>query len=376
MQMGVDVVRVDQSFTATTQVVDVARPAPGAVSGTGTFGYVLSAKSATGAAAVNRLLAAGEQVSWMLGEASINGERLDAGSAVIRTKAGTRERLDSLARSTGLSFTGILSAPSAELGALTRPRVAIYKSWDASMDEGWTRWLLERYGFPLDTLHDADVRRGDLSRYHAIILPDQTAEEILNGHPTGTMPAEYTGGLGVEGAAALKRYTEGGGTVLALDAASRFAIQQFGLPVRDVIGDLRSEEFYIPGSLVGLEVNPRSAVAYGMRERGVAFFVNSRAFEIVAPARAGEKVAPPQAVDVVARYPSDNILRSGWALGEKEHLAGRAAVVHARLGQGDVVLVGFRSQFRGQPRNTFKLVFNTLFAATLPEFPKPAPMVP
>ena len=376
MQMGVDVVRVDQPFTATTQVVDVARPAPGAVSGTGTFGYVLSAKSATGAAAVNRLLAAGEQVSWMLGEASINGERLDAGSAVIRTKAGTRERLDSLAKATGLSFTGVASAPSAELGALTRPRVAIYKSWDASMDEGWTRWLLERYGFPLDTLHDADVRRGDLSRYHAIILPDQTAEEILNGHPNGTMPTEYTGGLGVEGAAALKRYTEGGGTVLALDAASRFAIQQFGLPVRDVIGDLRSEEFYIPGSLVGLEVNPRSAVAYGMRERGVAFFVNSRAFEIVAPARAGEKVAPPQAVDVVARYPSDNILRSGWALGEKEHLAGRAAVVHARLGQGDVVLVGFRSQFRGQPRNTFKLVFNTLFAATLPEFPKPAPMVP
>jgi len=78
----------------------------------------------------------------------------------------------------------------------------------------------------------------------------------------------------------------------------------------------------------------------------------------------------------VARYPTESILRSGWALGEKEHLAGRAAVVHARLGQGDVVLVGFRSQFRGQPRNTFKLVFNTLFAATLPEFPKPAPMVP
>jgi len=376
MQMGVDVVRVDQPFTATTRAVDVARPSPGRVTGAGNFGYLLSGKSTTQAAVMNRLLAAGEQVSWMLGEANVNGDRFEAGSAVIRTKAGTRERLDSLAQATGLSFTGVASAPSAELGALTPPRVAIYKSWDASMDEGWTRWLLERYGFPLDTLHDADVRRGDLSRYHAIILPDQTAEEILNGHPTGTMPTEYTGGLGVEGAAALKRYTEGGGTVLALDAASRFAIQQFGLPVRDVIGDLRSEEFYIPGSLVGLEVNPRSAVAYGMRERGVAFFVNSRAFEIVAPARAGEKVAPPQAVDVVARYPAESILRSGWALGEKEHLAGRAAVVHARLGQGDVVLVGFRSQFRGQPRNTFKLVFNTLFAATLPEFPKPAPMVP
>jgi hypothetical protein len=376
MQMGVDVVRVEQTFTANTQPVDVARPAAGAVSGTGSFGYVLSARSATGAAAVNRLLAAGEQVSWLLGEASVNGDRFDAGSALIRAKAGTRERLDSLAREAGLSFVGVASAPSVALSPLERPRVAIYKSWDPSMDEGWTRWLLERYGFAVDTLHDADVKRGDLAKYHAIVLPDQSAEEILNGHPNGTMPAEYVGGLGVEGAAALKRYAEGGGTVLALDHASRFAIQQFGLPVRDVIGDLPPEEFYIPGSLVSLEVNPRSAVAYGMREQGVAFFVNSRAFQVVPPARAGDKVAPPQAVDVVARYSGDNLLRSGWALGEREHLAGRAAVVHAKLGQGDVVLVGFRSQFRGQPRNTFKLVFNTLFAATLPEFPKPAPMVP
>ncbi len=378
LQLGVDVTRVDRPFDAATQPVDVAAPAAGTVSGDGSFGFLLAPTSTGAALAVNRLLQAGESVSWTLSNATIGGKAYAAGTVVIQAKQGTRARVDSLAKALGLDFTAVAGAASAPLGALKLPHVALYKSWDASMDEGWTRWLLERYQFPVDTLHDADVRRGDLAKYDAIILPDQGAGEILNGHPPGTMPAEYTGGLGVEGAAALKRYAEQGGTVLALDHASDFAIQQFGLPVRDVIGPLSPTQFYIPGSLVGLEVDPGSPVAYGMRQQSVAFFVDSRGFEVVPPASANDKAAPPQPVDVVARYPTENILKSGWALGEKEHLAGRAAVVHARLGQGDVVLVGFRSQFRGQPRNTFKLIFNTLFAATLPEFPKPAgtPMVP
>jgi hypothetical protein len=376
--MGVDVTRVEQPFDAATQPVDVASPAPGTVSGEGSYGFLLAPGSTGAALAVNRLLQAGETVSWALGDATAGGTSYAAGTVVIQAKQGTRARVDSLAKALGLDFTGIASAPSAPLGALKRPRVALYKSWDATIDEGWTRWLLERYQFPVDTLHDADVQRGDLSQYDAIILPDQDDNAMLNGYAAGTMPKEYTGGLGVEGAAALKRYAERGGTVLALDHASDFAIRQFGLPVRDVIGGLSPSEFYIPGSLVGLEVDPRSPVAYGMRPQSVAFFVDSRGFEVIPPARANDKSAPAQAVDVVARYPGEDLLRSGWALGDKEHLAGRAAVVHAQVGRGDVVLVGFRSQFRGQPRNTFKLIFNTLFAATLPEFPKSTgqPMVP
>ncbi len=378
LQMGVAFTRVDQPFNAATQVVDVAAPAAGSVSGSGSFGWVFSSRSTDAALAANRLLKAGETVSWTLGEMSVDGQRFEAGAYVVQAKAGTRPRVDSLAKAVGLNFAGLATAPSVSLGALKQARIALYKSWVPSMDEGWTRWLLEQFQFPLDSLHDSDIRQGDLSKYDAIILPDQPAEAVLNGHPAGTMPAEFTGGVGVEGAAALKRYVEKGGTVLALDGASDFAIEQFGLPVKDVIGGLRPEEFYIPGSLVGLEVDPRSPVAYGMRPQSVAFFVDSRGFEVIPPARANDKAAPAQPVDVVARYPETDILKSGWALGEKEHLAGRAAVVHAKVGTGDVVLVGFRSQFRGQPRNTFKLIFNTLFAATLPEFPKPAtaPMVP
>ncbi len=239
------------------------------------------------------------------------------------------------------------------------------------MDEGWTRWLLERYEFPLDTLHDADVRRGDLSKYDVVVLPDQSAEEILRGHSPGTMPPEYVGGLGAEGAAKLEAYVRDGGTVLALDGAADFAIEQFGLPVRNAVSGLPEERFYIPGSLIRLSLDPEHPVAFGMPAEGAAFFVESRAFEVIEPAAAGERTAERAPVEVVARYADEDLLLSGWALGEEPYLAGRPAVVRASHGQGDVVLVGFRAQFRGQPRNTVKLVFNTLHGATLDTLPVP-----
>jgi hypothetical protein len=245
----------------------------------------------------------------------------------------------------------------------------MYKSWEPNMDEGWTRWLLERYEFPLDTLHDADIRGQDLSRYDAVILPSASSEEMLHGHAPGTMPPEYGGGLGVEGAAALKAYVQQGGTVIALDDASDFAIDQFGLPVRNVVRNVPDSDFFIPGSLIALRNDPAHPLAYGMRPEGVAFFVRSRAFSVVSPARAGEQQAPAQPVEVVSRYPDDNLLMSGWALGAEQYLAGQPAVVRVRSGDGDVVLIGFRSQFRGQPRNTFKLLFNAIHASTLEQWP-------
>jgi hypothetical protein len=67
-------------------------------------------------------------------------------------------------------------------------------------------------------------------------------------------------------------------------------------------------------------------------------------------------------VEVVARYADEDVVLSGWALGE-EALGGRAGLVRIPYGSGDVVLFGFRPQFRGQPRGTFKLIFNALHGA-------------
>ncbi|MCH7682366.1 MAG: hypothetical protein IIB35_01465 [Gemmatimonadetes bacterium] len=87
-------------------------------------------------------------------------------------------------------------------------------------DSCGTRWLLENYEFDFTTVTDADLRTGDLSGFDAIVLPDQDAARILTGHLTGTMPEQYTGGIGAEGTASLKRFVERGGTLIALDHAA------------------------------------------------------------------------------------------------------------------------------------------------------------
>jgi hypothetical protein len=69
---------------------------------------------------------------------------------------------------------------------------------------------------------------------------------------------------------------------------------------------------------------------------------------------------------VLAAYDAEGSpLHSGYLLGE-EKLQGQAAAVDVRHGQGHVVLLGFRPQWRGQPAGTFRALFSaTLFHGAL-----------
>lgn len=370
MQMGVHVDRIEESFQASVEPVNAQMGfEPGEVDGEADWGYLLSHRPNASILAVNRLLHDGERVYWA-GEAI--DPHYDAGAFVIRRKdKRTRERVETLAGELGLHFQGIKEQPSGDLHQLKAPRIGIYKSWVANMDEGWTRWLLNEYAFAPDTLHDVDIRTGDLSKYHAIILPHQESGSILTGHVSGTMPDEYVGGLGAEGSAALKRYVRQGGMLVAFDAASDFVIEHFGLPVRNAVAGIPSGKFFIPGSLIRMNVDTGHPLSYGMEQKAVASFVRSRAFKIVRLSRKGEggtediPEAPKPPVETIARYAADDILMSGWALGEKQYIGGKAAMIRVKVGDGDVVLFGFRPQFRGQPRGTYKLLFNALHGATL-----------
>lgn len=374
MQMGVNVVRIDQAFTASTEEIQgfVETPA-GQVQEQAGFGYALSRRQNASAKAVNRLLAQGEQVFWANGGFSDGGRSFDAGTWVIQKRGRTEERVQAVARELGVDFAGLAARPGAALYAVALPRVGLYKSWVAEDDQGWTLWLLENYGFPVDTLHNRDIQRGDLSRYHAIVITDQAADEIMHGHAPGTMPPEYAGGIGAGGVAALDRYVRGGGTLITFDDASDFAIDKLVLPVRNAVAGVPDGEFFIPGSLIRADMDLSHWLAHGMQPQTAASFQRSRAFEIlrlekVAEGGRVEVPDPPDPpVDVVARYAERDLLMSGWALGADRYLAGRPAMVRVRHAQGSVVLFAFRPQFRAQPRGTYKLIFNSLYGATVKE---------
>jgi hypothetical protein len=234
----------------------------------------------------------------------------------------------------------------------------IYRSFVPSIDEGWTRWLLtnsEWYSTctPVVSISNSETRSARAGKYRAIIFPDQSPNQILNGYAKGTMPDEYTGGVGKEGVENLKKFVEAGGTLVFLNRASDFAIQQFNLPIRDVTKDIPRKDFYIPGSILRTELDTTHPIAKGMPAESIAWFENGPAFEV------GQAVS--LSYKVIARYPSDpkKILLSGWALGA-EKIAGKAALVEVTMGKGKIILFGFRPQYRGQSLATFPLFFNAI----------------
>ncbi|MEJ7861768.1 MAG: M14 family zinc carboxypeptidase [Pyrinomonadaceae bacterium] len=235
-----------------------------------------------------------------------------------------------------------------------RAKTLLYKSHIPSMDEGWTRWIFDGQGKCIThlSIEDTEIRSNNFtSNFKTIIFPDQSPNQILNGYAKGAMPDEYTGGIGAEGVANLREFVEAGGTLVFLNRASNFAIEQFNLPVKDVTRGLNKKDFYIPGSILRTELDTAHPSVKGMPKDSIAWFEDSPAFEITDNTN----------VKVIARYPanSKDILLSGWALGA-EKLAGKAALVEVKLGKGKIILFGFRPQYRGQSLATFPLLFNSI----------------
>jgi hypothetical protein len=216
--------------------------------------------------------------------------------------------------------------------------------------------VLEQYEVPYQTLHDADVRQGDLgSRFDAILLPHQTLKELRDGIPEKNefkepYPPEYVGGLGEVGLDALQTFVEAGGTVIAIDAAANAVAKRFALPVRNVLAGVADTDFYCPGSLLRVVMDSTHPLGYGLPRETTVLFLKSAAYELTGDGT------------VVARYPNSDPNQSGWILGP-ERLYNKAALVEVPLGQGRVVLIGFRPHFRAQARGTYKVLFNAIARA-------------
>jgi hypothetical protein len=233
-------------------------------------------------------------------------------------------------------------------------RVGIYRPWSSNMDEGWTRFVFDTFNVPYATVRDAEIRQGNLnSKFDVLILTSQRSNDIISGNAEGSAPAEFTGGITQAGVGHLREFVNQGGMLVCFDAACELAIKQLNLPLRNVLEGVRSSEFYCPGSILALDVDNKHPFAANVSTSLSAYFINSSAFTAAEDAN----------VKVIARYAKENVLRSGWLLGE-DKLRGQIALAEVSLGKGRVVLFGFRPQHRGQAWGTLPLIWNVLSNAT------------
>ena len=223
------------------------------------------------------------------------------------------------------------------------------------MDEGWTRYIFDTFNVPYSSVRDTDVRQGGLhSKFDVLILTSQANAQILGGNATGTAPAEFTGGITEGGVNNLKDFVNQGGMLVCFDNACDLAIKQFNLPVRNILDGVRSSDFYCPGSILALDVDNKHPFAATVPATLPAYFINSSAFAVT---------SEDANLRVVARYAKEDVLRSGWLLGE-DKLRGQIALAEVGVGKGRVVLFGFRPQHRGQAWATLPLIWNVLSSAT------------
>ena len=320
-------------------------PPPGSISGGG-GALVVDAAQNNAFRAVNRAWAAGARVSFVPGAAGEGGEPGSSGVYAISGLSGQGELVAELALQARRGSPGT---------SIRQPRIGLYRPWRASMDEGWTRWALERYGFEFTSLRNPDVLAGALrDRYDVILIADMSSGQILEGFARGTVPPRYAGGLGAAGVRALDEFVREGGTLVTLNGASMFAIEELHLPVRNVVVGLPRDEYFQSGAIVELEIDPSHPVMSGMPARAGVVVEQSPVFTTEEGFEGS----------VLARYPTDGSpLVSGYLLGE-EYLAGQAAAVDVRHGDGRVVLLGMRPQWRGQPFGNFRILFNAALYST------------
>jgi len=276
--------------------------------------------------------------------------------------------------------------------AMKKPRIGLYQPWTGSMDEGWTRWLLEQYGFEFVSLHPEDFHAPLRDKVDSIIFADDARVPVESigqtgargaagaaGAPPAGAPAagaaaagaaqagggrgqggrgggsgrvvrpEYAYALTQADLQAFETFVRDGGTVVCFNSACRFVVQQFKLPVKNVVEGLKPEEFFLRGSIVNVKTDPTHPVMAGMAETSAVFVDGSPVYE----PQVGFKGT------ILAKYAdTGSPLQSGYLIGEK-HLQGKAAALDIELDKGHVVLLGFRPQWRGQPFATFRIVFNS-----------------
>lgn len=358
--MGVKYSVIDKPFIIDTKLLNDANFIEGEIEDSKGNYFVVTSGSNINSTLINELHKQNIPVFWN----NVKVNDFAEGSVFVPVSENSKNLLRKLAKELHLKIFCIELNQSSELKELKKVKVGLYQPYTANMDEGWTRLLLENYKFDFKTMVNKDFKNKKIKdQFDVIIIPDMSGEIIKNGKPSGdnarfsrAKPPEYEGGIDKEGLENLKTFVEkDGGYVITLGQACNFAIEDFGLKVTNVLKTIKQDEFYCPGSLIKINVNNSHPIGYGFDAEAIAYLSDNIAFSTSIPYGEFDR-------SVVVRYPTSNLLKSGYLLGE-DNLYKRAAVVDYKQKKGHVILFGFKVQNRHQTFGTFKLLFNAIHAA-------------
>jgi hypothetical protein len=344
----------------------------GRVEGSGPI-YAVLRNSNASAALLNDLLAKKANVSVAKAQFEAANVTYPAGTLLVESAD-----MASLAAKHHVKAYALPQKPTVALARMHDVRVGLYKPWLASIDEGWTRWLLDQYKFNYKNVDNKQIKAGKLrDAFDVILIPDMDKNVIVEGKPKQEsgdmkyweeMPPEYTGGIGKEGVAALKEFAENGGAIITLADGGELLMEEFNIPVRNVLATAKSDEFNCPGSVLRAQLDPASPVNYGMPKEAKIFVDGHIAYQTTTPAAGVERT-------IIATYPEDaeDILISGYLRGG-ERIENKVAAVSFSYGRGRLILLGFRVQHRAQTEGTFKMLFNSIYWAGMDEPTKATPV--
>lgn len=373
-QMGVRFDRILNGFSGPFERVEglATPPAGRVVDAEGAAGFLLSHAVNDVATVTNRLLAMGADVNWLKEPMTVRGRVFPAGTVYVLAGGQVVEKLSEWASELGIDVQGTPAAPTVPMLAINRVRIGIWDQYGGSQPSGWTQWLFEQFEFPYQVVYPKTLDAGHLrDQYDVLIFPTEAIPaadgaggdfEIFGSAPEN-IPEEYQDRLGritvKETVPRLMEFLEAGGTIVTVGSSTVLA-RHAGLPLSNHLVDgqgkpLGEDQFYVPGSVLGVHVDPTLPVAWGLGDELDVFFDNSPVMRLD-PAGVGMGVRP------IAWFDSPTPLRSGWAWGQ-ERLQGGVAMAEAKVGQGNLFLFGPEITNRGQPHGTFKLLFNGIFLA-------------
>ena len=348
MQMGVKISRIDHPFEADTRPATSARviapPVPAA-----NDWYGISAEITRAHQAVNRMLEAGLSVFRAVSE---DGPLF----MVSASDPQSRSLLTEISNEIGI--TVIADPPTLSMSAQQQAaRIGVYQGWAGSMDEGWTRLVLDDFDYTFETLMNDDIREEGLSdRLDVIIIPSEIPlNRLIEGASDEDAPPGFRGGIGEEGVENLKAFVRNGGTLVTFEAADALVIEHFDVPVRNALEDVSRSDLFMPASLLRVELDEDHPLAVGSPDEVAAKWAGGRAYE---PTDFGGDAGRVQAVGSWAEDP-ERLLMSGAIVGA-ENLAGKGAILDVEYGDGRILMYGFRVQHRAQTHGTYKLLFNAL----------------